>query len=274
MRRLELAEIHDSSWFPTFLRDLVTDALQGLWRFGNSYEPIVDKLHKALSATDAMEILDLCSGGGGPWRDLSCQLDKLHPDPVRVCLTDKYPNRCAYEQISNGSGCRIDSIAVPIDATRVPSHLLGFRTMFSAFHHFDPSNARQILQNAVRAGRGIGIFEVAERSPKTLAVLCFTPLLVLGLTPGIRPFSWLRLFWTYCLPVVPFVIGFDGLVSCLKAYSEAELREMVDSLESSSPQLGYNWELGREVSGLLDVTYLIGLPQTTSLGPNPTLIVE
>jgi hypothetical protein len=269
MRRLELAEIHDSSWFPTFLRDLVTDALQGLWRLGNSYEPILAKLHKALLATDARDVLDLCSGGGGPWRDISRQLDHLHPVSVQVCLTDKYPNRCAFEQFLNDSGCRTHSIADPIDATCVPFNLLGFRTMFSSFHHFEPSEARQVLQNAVQAGRGIGIFEVAQRSSKTLAILCMTPLLVLGLTPGIRPFSWSRLFWTYCLPVIPFVIGFDGLVSCLRAYSEAELREMVDSLEKSSPKLEYDWELGQEINGLLTVTYLIGLPQTATHEPRP-----
>jgi hypothetical protein len=141
--------------------------------------------------------------------------------------------------------------------------------MFSSFHHFEPSEARQVLQNAVQAGRGIGIFEVAQRSSKTLAILFITPLLVLGLTPGIRPFSWSRLFWTYCLPVIPFVIGFDGLVSCLRAYSEAELREMVDSLEKSSPKLEYDWELGQEINGLLTVTYLIGLPQTATHEPRP-----
>ncbi len=262
MRRLKLVEIHDSAWFPKFLRDFVTDALQGLWKFGNSYEPIALRLHEALLATGARDILDLCAGGGGPWRNLTCQLHRLHPVSVQVCLTDKYPNRDASKQIHDDSGRRINSMAFPVDATRVPSHLLGFRTMFSSFHHFDPSEAQQVLQNAVMAGQGIGIFEVADRSPKTLAVLCFTPLLVLGLTPSFRPFRWSRLFWTYFLPVIPFVIGFDGFVSCLRAYSEAELQEMVDSLQSSSPKLRYDWKVGRDNSGVLNVTYLIGVPQT------------
>ena len=67
MRRAELFEIHDHSRFPTFLRDLVTDALQALWNFSNSYKPILPLLRNALDVVGTREILDLCSGGGGPW---------------------------------------------------------------------------------------------------------------------------------------------------------------------------------------------------------------
>jgi len=65
MRRAELFEIHDHSRFPTFLLDLVTDALQALWNFSNSYKPILPLLRNALDVVGTREILDLCSGGGG-----------------------------------------------------------------------------------------------------------------------------------------------------------------------------------------------------------------
>jgi hypothetical protein len=38
MGRTELFEIHDHPWFPAFLRDLVTDALQTLWNFQQSVQ--------------------------------------------------------------------------------------------------------------------------------------------------------------------------------------------------------------------------------------------
>ncbi len=52
-----------------------------------------------------------------------------------------------------------------VDATHVPRELKGLRTMFTSFHHFLPDAGRAILQDAVDAGEGIGIFEIPRRAP-------------------------------------------------------------------------------------------------------------
>jgi hypothetical protein len=75
-------------------------------------------------------------------------------------------------------------------------------------------------------------------------------------TPWIRPFRWSRLFWTYLIPVVPFVFLFDGIVSCLRTYRPEELREMVGELTAA----GYQWQIGEQsgMHGEMPITYLIG----------------
>lgn len=268
MRRKEMIELHDHPRFPAFLRNLVTDALQALWYFGNSYGSIVDRLHSSLTAhsrTAPVEVLDLCSGGGGPWLRLVHELERSYRLPICLCLTDKYPNREAFEQgrlqaqASGGSLSQLAFVLHPVDAMHVPTELRGFRTIFSSFHHFGPDEAREVLHSAVEGNRGIGIFELAHRSGTTLFVLCFTPILVWLFTPRIRPFRWSRLFWTYLVPVVPFVIWFDGLVSCLRAYAPEELHEMVQEVSQTS-SIVYNWQIGEEDTGLLPITYLIGYP--------------
>src|ERR1700736_2005606 len=60
-------EFHDQKWFPNNLRDGVTDALQFILSLGRIYWPIVPILSKAVEASGAARIVDLCSGGGGPW---------------------------------------------------------------------------------------------------------------------------------------------------------------------------------------------------------------
>jgi hypothetical protein len=77
--------------------------------------------------------------------------------------------------------------------------------------------------------------------------------------PFRRPFRWSRLLWTYLIPVIPFVLLFDGVVSCLRAYSLGELQDMTREIESS----GYRWEVGEKAGGFFRVriTYLIGRPQ-------------
>ena len=89
MHRMELFEIHDHSRFAAFLRDLVTGALRALWNFSNSYKPILPLLRNALEVVGTREVLDLCSGGGGPWGQLVREFESEQHLPISVCLTDK-----------------------------------------------------------------------------------------------------------------------------------------------------------------------------------------
>ena len=75
-------------------------------------------------------------------------------------------------------------------------------------------------------------------------------------TPLIRPFRWSRLLWTYLIPIIPLVLLFDGVVSCLRTYRPQELREIVENLTA----IAYQWEMGEHsgASGKLAITYLIG----------------
>ena len=145
-----------------------------------------------------------------------------------------------------------------MDATRVPDELVGFRTLFSAFHHFRPEQARTILADAVRKRQGIAIFEGTYHSALAMLLMLLVPLMVVLMTPFIRPFRWSRLFWTYLIPVVPLVSLFDGLVSCLRTYSVQELRELTEGLETKN----FQWEIGevKSTAGPIPITYLIGVP--------------
>ena len=143
-----------------------------------------------------------------------------------------------------------------VDATNVPKELKGFRTMFTSFHHFSPQEARAVLQNAVDADEGIGIFEVTRRAPATIALMLLWVFLLIICTPWILPFHWSRLFWTYLVPIVPLVLLFDGVVSCLRTYRPGELRAMVAELRPSP----YQWKIGELAGGPVPITYLIGYP--------------
>src|SRR5262249_52994119 len=131
--------------------------------------------------------------------------------------------------------------------------------LFSSFHHFRPEAARGILKDAVRSRQGIGVFEATQRSLPALLAMLLTPLFVLLITPFIRPWRLSRLFWTYLLPVVPLVVLFDGIVSCLRTYTPAELRALAASVPGSDT---YVWEIGEQRGrpGTLPVTYLVGYP--------------
>ena len=145
-----------------------------------------------------------------------------------------------------------------VDPTQVPGDLLGFRTVFSAFHHFRPEEARAVLTDAVRKRQGIGIFEATQRRPLALLLTLLAPIGVLVLTPFIRPFRWSRFVWTYLFPLVPLVTLFDGLVSCLRTYSVKDLHDLTASLGTKD----YHWEIGtaKSLTTPMPITYLLGVP--------------
>jgi hypothetical protein len=255
MRRIQFIELHDQPWFPPSLRDDVIDALQFGLSLLNTYAPIAPLLHGAIDSSRSRSIVDMCSGGGGPWLYLSRKLSG-GAQTIHVCLTDKYPNIRALQNLSAVSEDRIRFWPDSVDATNVPGELKGFRTMFTSFHHFSPDQARAILQDAVDAGQNIGIFETTRRAPLTIALMLPWALMPFFFTPWIRPFRWSRLLWTYVIPVVSFVFLFDGIVSCLRTYRPEELHQMVEKLTAN----GYQWEIGEQsgTAAEMPITYLIG----------------
>ena len=262
MRRVQFIELHEQPWFPSSLRDDVTDAVQFGFNLFKAYAPVVPLLQSVIDSTengtdDRQSIVDMCSGGGGPWLDLA---KKLHcrstGDSARlqIWLTDKYPNLDAFQSISDSSDHHITYYPDPVDAVNVPRALKGMRTMFTSFHHFSPTDARAILQNAVDAGESIGIFEITKRAPSAILVIFIGVLLMFVHTPRIRPFRWSRLLWTYLIPIIPLVLLFDGVVSCFRTYRPQELREIVDKLADCK----YQWQIGEVAGRRAPVTYLIG----------------
>ena len=243
--RLHLVEIHDLAACPPSLRDALTDFLAFTVNLGAAYDPAGALLREAVRRAHARRIVDLCSGAGGPWT-------RIAPDVgVPVLLTDLYPNRAA----ARAKGLPFHP--EPVNALSVPGTLTGFRTIFTAFHHFRPAQARAILEDAVRHNQGIAVFEVSRRAPIEMAVIACTWLATLALVPFVRPWRWSRVLWTYVPPVLPVVGTFDGLVSCLRSYSQAELRGLVRGLDS------FEWDIGhfRKWRSPLRCTYLIGVPK-------------
>jgi hypothetical protein len=253
---MPLFEFHDQPWFPSYLRDYVTDGLQSAMSLGGIYRSIAARLNGAFQACKASRVVDLCSGGSGPWPWLHESLRDSHGHLAEICLTDLYPNTPAFERIQQESHGTITYWPESVDATKVPSELAGFRTMFSSFHHFPKQDAIGILRNAVANRQGIGVFEAARRHPLTFALNFLVLPGSFVTTPFIRPFRASRFFWTYLLPVIPFVLFYDGLVSCWRAYSTTQLSEMIASLNAE----GYVWEVGEEPHGFFTVTYLLGYP--------------
>lgn len=241
------------------------DCLRFIATAGNQYKEVEPLLQQILVMTGTAQIVDLCAGGGGPWPRLSRALNTRQGQPAPILLTDRYPPAGA-DQGQTATAGQIRWVTTPLDATHLPAELTGLRTLFTAFHHFAPAHARAMLQDTVNAGQAIAIFEQTARTPLALLIMYLLPWLALLTAPFLRPWRPARFFWTYIIPAIPLVLWFDGVVSCLRTYSERELAALVDSLEPAPSGVPYVWQIGKVRSPLspLGVRYLIGYPVSTS----------
>lgn len=261
MRRLRLFEFTDLPRYPRVFRRMQTDYLEFVATRGSGQAGLVPMLVKAMQHAGTTEIVDLCSGGAGPWRRQQRQLAEAGW-PVRIKLTDKYPHPAALRGWAATSQPGVEYVPDPVDALDVPPSLKGMRTLFEGFHHFEPPDAKSILRDAFEKRLAIGIFEVRMPPPFGSALLVLAPVSTLFgyllLTPFITPRSWFRVLWTYLIPVVPLATCWDGVVSLLRVYSPRDLKVMSGRLRAPD----YVWEVGTTSTGtpLFEYVYLVGYP--------------
>lgn len=259
---MHLVEIEDLPWCPRILRDGGTAFLEFAERVSGRGRMLLGPLERALEVTGETRIVDLCSGGGGPASMIADELAKRGHN-VTVTLTDLYPNLAAFEHATrNGAGTLV-SRTDPVDATAVTPQLAGVRTIFNAFHHFTPEQARKVLGDAVAQRQPIGVFEVVSRELPMLLGVLLTPVVVTLSLPLWRPFRWAWLPLTWMIPVMQLFVLWDGVVSWLRIYSEEELRALVAEVETPADWV---WDIGRIKLGNVPIhgTYLVGYPMNQS----------
>jgi hypothetical protein len=261
MPRIHLFEFTDLPWYPQTFRRMQTDYLRHVANLGPGYKTLLPRLVETLQNAGTAQVVDLCSGSGGPWAKLHRQFIEAGY-PIRLTLTDGYPNPSSLREWAGNVHPGLEYIADPVDGRCVPPHLKGMRTLFEGFHHFKPEDARSILGDAYMARAAIGVFEVTLKPPFGYFLLLFAPLSTLAgyllFTPFIRPRTWRRFLWTYLLPLVPLATCWDGIVSLLRVYSPEELQALTQPFQSGD----YTWEIGVASTGtpVFEYTYLLGCP--------------
>jgi hypothetical protein len=240
MNRRQLFEFGDQDWLPARWRRYLTEIVAH--HATPAYLAAAPVLAWWLRRCGCTRVIDVCSGSGGPWPALLPALRAQGVD-VEVLLTDRFPAPPTADGIPRHPA--------PVDARAVPADLRGCRTMFTALHHFRPVEAEAVLRDAANGRVPFAAFEFTARTRGNAAGMLFSPLLVWRDTARL-PRERGRWLWTYPLPAVPALYLWDGLVSHLRTYTPAELRQ----LAAAATVPGYTWDVG--TSG--DVTYLLGIP--------------
>jgi hypothetical protein len=255
MKRLDWLELEDRPGFPGWLRDPMTAYLKVVIDLTGPYDVCAPEIAGVLRATGLRGILDLASGGGGPWPGLREAIVREGVEP-EVRLTDLHPNASARERLAGCEGVTYD--ATPQSALEAPSSPPRMRTIFTGLHHFDPDAVRHMMKSAQTARVPFLAAEATHRSLRGAVLSIFIPLLVLVLMPRVRPLRVSTLLLTYVVPVLPLLIWWDGLLSTLRTYRVEELRSFAEEIGTDD----YTWRADElDAKGApIPVTRLLGTP--------------
>ncbi len=260
MKRIHAFEFEDFKWFPDALRNDMTNYIVAMHRLLNSTPQIASLIKRGMDAGETNKVTDLCSGGAGPMIWVAEELETNHGvKGLEIKLTDLYPNTTAAERI-NSKNNNIQYILDPVDATNPGSELSGVRTMICSMHHMRPSVARKILSSALEQKQPMVVYEISNNTIPWWIMWLSWPinfLTVLFITPFIRPLSFRQVVLTYLIPVLPFFIAWDGMISYMRTYSMSDWDEVLTDLNSPD----YVWEKGVLKGKGSDKSYVLGLPK-------------
>ena len=249
MARVHLFEFADLPGFPEPLRRCMSEFLAFVGALSDApYRDFVERVAGLMEDAGETEVLELCGGLGGPSGREVKLLRELAPDATWT-LSDMHPPPRAPDGVHREPA--------PIDARAIPPDRGGVRVIQNAFHHFAPDDAVDVLRGATEGGRSVAVLEVNARHPLPLFGMLFAPLNALLFAPFQRPFRLTRLVFTYLIPILPLLILWDGVVSCLRVYDPDELRAL-----ATRARPDYRWDAERvKVPGTpMFVTVLTGAP--------------
>ena len=270
MKRIQLFEFEDFSWFPGWLRICMTNLIVILQKMIGIPEVLSGLIANVLRKKNLLNIVDLGSGSGGVMPEV---MESLRNDQnlknIQMVLTDLYPNQEMYKKYNINRNDQISYLETSVDATNIANAPEGLKTMINSFHHMPPKKARAILESAQRTNQPLLIYEMGVNSIPLLIWWLLLPIsliiiiiMVLFMTPFVKPLTWRQIVFTYLIPIIPVCYAWDGQASLPRMYTLKDLDVLLEGLGSDN----YTWEKGyaKKKNGKKQGTYLLGLPNDTN----------
>lgn len=191
------------------------------------------------------------------WARISAKSQHVlyEPGPVDAsnpgaAFLDHYASRAKERAPERGTAKRVNSSTIAngtsVNPRKQPPQKI-FRLFNLAFHHFDDPLARAILKNTLETSHGFAIFELQGRDVGSFVtcLLLGAALLLTAPYHAWRLRSWSLIVFTYLVPVLPFVVVFDGWVSSLRTRTPDEVEALMRTCGASAD--GWEVRSGSEV---------------------------
>ncbi|GAB2824806.1 hypothetical protein [Ferruginibacter profundus] len=245
-----IKELEDYNWFPKILRRWQMEFVGSVSVWTKLYQPLSPVLDEMVIQHKVAALQDLCSGSGIPAVYIHQHLKQKIP----LQLTDQYPD--TNFKIKPGIVYSLNSVDV---LELQPKENTGY-IMCNAFHHFSAIQQKEMLQKMATNKAPVIIAEILEPGLLNMFKIIFTTIIIQLLTaPFVKPFSLLRLLFTYIIPVNLFTVTYDGIISVFKSKTAKEYNGVLKSISTQSYHISVhtvnNWKG--------NLVYIKGAPANT-----------
>ncbi|MGB5394534.1 MAG: hypothetical protein WBN16_09820 [Lutimonas sp.] len=225
MKRKQAPQISNSKWFPNFLTRCVHEFMTWFVIKVNAAKPFIPLIEEGLQHAERIVVINKKCGAGFE------TVDRLLDEKIK---------------------------RVFVDANNFTASEEGLYLSVNSFHQFTLDEAKDILQQIAENKQPVVVVEGNNDSLwQVFGMTVIVPLTVLLTAPFVKPFRFVRIIFTYILPVLPFVTFFDGFMALFKLYAPKDLDELTTSIKTE----GYSWRTGKLDNGRGGkIIYLIGYP--------------
>jgi len=222
-----LFEFMDLKWVPASLRASIHDSLDACLGAEprRYYEWVAREILDLVERNPTETIVELGAGTAPITRALAEVLKGRTDISLRV--SDLYPNKELYQELEKMYPGLVRAELSPTNFSRPldfpPGSLL---VLSAAFHHLPHAKRRDVLK--ILSGYRVAVFEPLRRNPASFFLCLFgfvpairTPLLFWNRRPG----DFRRVLWCWLAPLATMIIVWDGMVSCLRCWTEKEWKD-------------------------------------------------
>lgn len=224
---MRLFEFGDLKITPAIYRKYLREYLFFFYKIFGYYRLWLPYVSAFIIRTNKKVLMEHCSGDGRVLLLIESQLFGREFDEISYIQSDIRPDFFAKK--INQLNSKFHYIEKKVDATRCNDYNKHPKIFINSFHHFTREQALKILEKNLKNRNEVIILEYCRNS--ILGYLSmFISLPVIFVTLPFRTDTKdlpMMFLFTYALPLFPLMVLWDGIISCLRSYSNMELAKII-----------------------------------------------
>ena len=228
--RLQLFEFGDLENIPRVYHDFLREFMGFLYRNLHIHKLWLQEINLFIEQNN--KIHDPCAGSG----DVNYYIEKEIDENIDFqfilsdIMTDRVPRFA--KTINSLKRRRLTYLEYSLDLLKASDSVYP-KIFINAFHHFTPEQVKVILNQQAKKKQDMLILEYCQKTLMSYFSMIMGPFMSMILFPFIIKKKDLisGFILTYIIPIIPFMLLWDGFISCFRTYSENDLMQVLNELE-------------------------------------------